>query len=243
MNRTAILTLSLLLAAGAAQADEPHVTTIPDGVEPAPPGEAPGGNGVACDVLIRYDDGTDDTPGSGYTLGGPVPPPQRLGIIAQAPPGGTWQIQSVGFFSEFWVIPGNVNVEVASVSMPGTVATETIYVDSAGIWETAINSPLCVGPDEEFSVMLCPDVGTWGVTGEDLSAPDGRSYYSSAACSPDNLLDNGNTDLMIWACVTPCYEPAVIQEIPTVDRRGLLVLGLLLAAMGAGWLYVRRRAA
>jgi len=235
MKRRAILGVSILLVATVALAAEPHVSTIPDGMAPAAPGGAPGGNGVPCDVLIRYDDGTDDQVGSGYTLG----IGQRLGIIAQAPSTGAaaWRVQSAGFFSEFWVTPGDVDVQVTSIADSGNTTTETLFVDSAGTWEIAFSAPIQVAPGEEFAVMLCGGPGTHGVTGEDTSSPDGRSYFSSVACSPDSVVGGGTVDLMIWACVTPVS----IQEIPTLGGWGLGLLGLVLAGLGAFWVASRRR--
>jgi len=51
--------------AGAVSAD-PGRTDLPEGGVIVPPGE--GDPRVPCDMLIRYDDGTDDSPGSGPTL-------------------------------------------------------------------------------------------------------------------------------------------------------------------------------
>lgn len=235
MRRLAILGGSILLVASAALAAEPHVSTIPDGMLPAAPGGAPGGNGVPCDVLIRYDDGTDDQVGSGFTLG----IGQRLGIIAQAPSSGAaaWRVQSAGFFSEFWLTPGDVDVQITSIADSGNTTTETLFVDSAGTWEIAFSAPIQVAPGEEFAVMLCGGPDTHGVTGEDFSSPDGRSYFSGAACSPDSVVGNGDADLMIWACVTPVS----IQEIPALGTWGLGILGLVLAGLGAFWVATRRR--
>lgn len=241
MKRLAILGGSILLVTTAALAAEPHVTTIPDGVEPAPPSGAPGGGGVPCDYLIRYDDGTDDSPGSGLTLGGPGGINQRIGIVAQAPPadpGGSWQVQSVGFFSQFWLTPGNVNIEVTSVGDPANTTTETIFVSGPGVWETALSDPIVVAPEAEFSLMLCTSGdGTHGVTGEDTSSPDLRSYWSGSSCTTEN--PDEDEDLMIWACVR-YVQGSPLVEVPTLGIAGLAVLGLLLAGL-AFWIFSRRK--
>jgi hypothetical protein len=239
MVRVRLACCLLALAAGPLLAQGAHVTPIPEGVLPATPG---GGGGVPCDVLIRYDDGSDDQIGSGLTLGGPPGFSQRLGIVAQAPAGGSWQVQSVGFFSEFWVTAGNVNIEVTSVSTPALTTSQPLFVDAAGDHEAALTDPICIPGGEEFSVMLCPDDGTWGVTGEDTSAPDSRSFFSQASCTPETPIDEPPVDLMIWACVTACPGQNQLLEVPTLGTKGLVVLGLLMAAVGAFWVFARRNA-
>lgn len=238
MNRVSALCFALLLAAAPALAAGPHVSTLPEGAASAGP-DGRGPAQVPCDVLIRYDDGTDDQIGSGWTLG----LGQRLGIVAQAPgaaPGATWMVQSVGFHAEFWVVPGDVNVQVTSVPNPANATGETLYVDSGGDWEVALTDPIVVAPGEEFAVMLCGGEGTWGVTGEDTASPDGRSYYSGVACSPDTAYDPP-VDLMIWACVS--YLPPTTQAIPTLGVGGIAALTLLLAGAGVFWMLRRRRTA
>ena len=203
------LGLCLLLLVGglvtAAWAIDPQVTDIPIGQDPAPPDD--GQSQVPCDILLRYDDGIDDMPGGGYTLGGPSEPFQYLGIIATPPAGASYEVQSASFWSEFWVTPGNVNITVAEVANPANTTTATVYVDNGGTWEVAFDQPICVNGD--FSVMLCPDPFVWGVAGEDFTAPiDNRSYWTSSpdGCTPVNNLSG--LDLTIWACVTPCGATA-----------------------------------
>src|SRR5262245_10356284 len=121
--KTVLLALCLCCLAAvfavAAQADTPQLTPIPPGIIPATPTQPL----IPCDVLLRYDDGSDDTPGSGYTLGGPSAPFQFLGIIATVPAGQSYRVQGAGFFSEFWVIPGVVHVTVTEVGNPANTAT------------------------------------------------------------------------------------------------------------------------
>lgn len=198
-----IVPLVLFLAGTvtAAFAAEPHVTIIPEDVDPAPPFD--GNLQIPCDILLRYDDGMDDTPGYGYTLGGPSPPYQYLGIIATPPGDMAYEVQSAGFWSEFWVTPGTVNITVIEISNPANTTSVGLYVNSGGVWEVAFTTPITVGPASDFAVMLCPDPGVWGVSGEDLTNPQGRSYFSSSddGCYPTNQF--GAENLMIWTCVTP----------------------------------------
>jgi hypothetical protein len=205
MRKLLLATLIVLLGGGLVSvvfASEPHVTDMPAGTEPAPPDD--GQSQVPCDILLRYDDGEDDSPGSGYTLGGPGTPQQNLGIIATPPAGALYEVQSAAFWSEFWVTPGNVHVVVTEVDNPTNTTEAVIYVDNGGTWEVAFDNPICV--DSDFSVMLCPEPQVWGVAGEDLDPPiDGRSYWEyqePSTCSPVNNFTN--VDLTIWACVTPC---------------------------------------
>ncbi len=196
-----ILTL-LLFVAGGAMAEDPHVTIIPDGVESAPPFD--GSLQIPCDILLRYDDGIDNTPGSGYTLGGPSAPYQYLGIIATPPSDYDYEVQSAGFWSEFWVTPGNVNFTIIEISDPSNTTTASLFVNDGGTWEIEFDTPITVGPGSDFAIMLCPDPGVWGVGGEDTTAPlYDRSYFSSSTdgCYPTNPLAGVN--MMIWACVTP----------------------------------------
>ncbi len=238
MSRLRTVSCAFILLATPVLGAGPQVTLIPEGVSSA----SPIGNGpaqVPCEVLIRYDDGSDDQIGSGYTLGFG----QRLGIVAQAPaaaPGVSWRVQSVGFYSEFWLTPGDVDVEVTSVADSTNTTSETLFVDSGGNWEVALTAPIVVAPEEEFAVMLCGGAGTWGVTGEDTSAPDGRSYFSGTSCAPDTQLDPP-VDLMIWACVS--YVPPTTQEIPTLGIAGLVVLAILLAGFAVFRVLLRRRSA
>jgi hypothetical protein len=204
-----VFPLLILMGGLFVTAQAEHVTIIPEGMESAAPD--PGVLPIPCDVLLRYDDGTDDTPGSGSTLGGPSAPYQYLGIIATPPADVSYEVQSAAFWSEFWVTAGVVNVEVFEVSDPTNATSAMITVNAGGTWEVEFDTPICVGPGSDFAVMLCPNPGVWGVTGEDLSAPDGRSYWSNSTqgCFPTTQFTG--QDLLIWACVTPC-EPTPTEE-------------------------------
>ena len=182
-------------------------TTIPDGITPAVPATE---GTVPCDVLLRYDDGTDDSPGSSPTLGyysGTLH--QFLGVVFTPPNGGDYEVQSASWFSDFWVLPGMVDVTVSEMGNPGNSATASISVGDGGTWEVAFDPPVCIPAGSDYSVMVCPRLGVFGVVGEDLSAPDSRSYWTPDDCAPLNL-STGN-DYMIWSCVTSC-GPTPVEE-------------------------------
>lgn len=227
----------LVLAAVPMLAATPHVTTIPPGAESVSPErllmQEP------CEVTIRYDDGTDDLPDGGSSLGGG----QRLGIIAQAPtadPGYVWEIYGVRFYAEFWLTPGDLDIQLASISDPSNTTTETVSVTGGGTWEFEMTNPLLVGSQEEFSVMLCPLGATEGVTGEDTSSPDGRSYWSGSGCKPDRTDFDSPRDLMIWVCAR--QVGAQETAVPATGGVSLAVLALLVAGLGAYWALGRRGA-
>ncbi|MEZ4650403.1 MAG: hypothetical protein R3E97_16770 [Candidatus Eisenbacteria bacterium] len=209
MKKTVLILSALLFTAGStvtALAEER--TTIPDGVNPAVPS---GEGNVPCDTLLRYDDGSDDTPGSGPTLGyysGNLH--QFLGVVFTPPSGGDYEVQSASWFSDFWVLPGTVDVTVSEMGNPSNSTTASIAVNDGGTWEVAFETPICVPAGSDYVVMVCPRVGCFGVVGEDLAAPDGRSYWSAAECAPVNA--SGGNDYMIWSCVTPCGPTPIENE-------------------------------
>lgn len=195
-------------AVSAQAVDQQQFTPIPDGVIPAVP--SPEG-GVPCDILVRYDDGGDDSPGSGPTLGyysGQLH--QFLGIRSTAPAGGSFEIQSAGWFSDFWVLPGMVDVTVTEIGNAANTATASINVTDGGTFEVVFDTPICVPGGADYSIMICPRVGVFGVVGEDLSSPDGRSYWSPDPC---DLVNNTTfQDYMIWSCVTACGATPTIES-------------------------------
>lgn len=207
--KRSLLMLSALAFLGSvamtAHAEERY--NIPDGITPAVPGTE--GN-VPCDILVRYDDGTDDTNGSGPTLGyysGNLH--QFLGVVSTHPGGTDYEVQSASWFSDFWVLPGMVDVTVSEMGNPSNSATASINVNDGGTWEVAFDSPVCIPAGSDYVVMICPRVGVFGVVGEDLSAPDGRSYFTANDCGPEN--QTTVNDYMIWSCVTPCGPTPVEQ--------------------------------
>src|SRR5512141_2035461 len=60
-----------------------HITIAPNGVDIVPPGQ---GGRVPCDIQLRYDDGIDDTPGSGPTLGWYAPGQYQFLGVRFTPP-------------------------------------------------------------------------------------------------------------------------------------------------------------
>ena len=180
----------------------PHMTRIPEGQFPA---EQIKGT-VACDSLLRYDDGTDDRPGSGYTLGWFEPTQyQYLGVRFTPPATGSdYQVQSASFLAEFWIRPGPIEVHAQQLDDPTNQTVASVNVTDGGIWEVEFATPICIPGGKEYVIMLCatPD-GGFGVTGEDTSAPDGRSTWSfNGPCAIAGAFPDD--DLMIWSCVTEC---------------------------------------
>ena len=175
--------------------------TLPPGGEIVPPGD--GGPRVPCDITIRYDDGSDDSPGSGPTLGywGGTDH-QFLGVVSTAPAGGNFEVQSASWYSDFWVWPGMVDVTVYEMANPTNTTTETVNVTGGGTWEVEFLTPICVPGGTDYVVMLCPQPGVWGVVGDDYAGPDNRSYWTPSTSDPVN--NSGAVDYMIWSCVTPC---------------------------------------
>lgn len=201
---------AVLLSVTAAYAEQ-HITDIPDGVTPAVPGAE---TEVPCDIELRYDDGSDDTPGSGPTWGGPTPGDQWwIGVLFTPPADQSYEVQSVTWFSDFWVWPGNVNIRAYEVSNPSNETFGVVNVTDGGTWELEFAEPICVGPGSDYVIMGCPDVNVWGVIGQDTSGSDNRSSQVNENavpdCSPD-AFDLG--DYMMWSCVTPC-GPTPVEEV------------------------------
>jgi hypothetical protein len=203
-----VLSAFALVGGVATMAAAAHITEIPEGQIPAVPGDE---GTVPCDILLRYDDGTDDTPGFGYTLGyysGSLH--QFLGVVFTTPGGGDHEVQSASFFSEFWVLPGMVDIEATEVANPSNTTTASVNVTGGGTWEVAFDTPICIPAGGDYAIMVCPRPGVFGVSGEDTSGPSGRSYFSDGACDPVNPFTA--EDLMIWSCVTPCGGTPVLES-------------------------------
>ncbi len=205
MNRLLLGAIGIILTAGlatGASAADP-TTLIPDGMESAPPDD--GVRDVECDLEIRYDDNEDDSQGSGSTLGGPAAPYWYLGVRYTPPADQGYLVQSAGFWSEFWVTNGNVTFRCYEISNPANETFETVFVNAAGTWEIDFTDPICVGAGSDYGIVLCPDPGVWGVTGEDTDPPyDARSYQNNTDVGDCELINVTGSDLLIWSCVTPC---------------------------------------
>ncbi|MCA9727281.1 MAG: hypothetical protein KC729_06325, partial [Candidatus Eisenbacteria bacterium] len=191
MRALRIFAATLFLAGlglGMAHAADP-ITVIPDGVTPATPGDRGG-----CDIMIDYSDGTDDTPGSGWTLGGPAAPYWYLGVDHTPPAGGSYEVLSVGFFSEFWVTGGNVTVHVYEKSNPANATDASINMTTGGTYEVTFAEPICV--EGTYGITFCPSPGVWGVLGEDTSAPqdpvDYQNNTDAGGCENINLRSDGD---------------------------------------------------
>ncbi len=179
-----------------------HITIAPEGTDIVPPGQ---GGRVPCDVTLRYDDGIDDTPGSGPTLGWYTGTNyQFLGVRFTPAADQSYMVQSASWYSDFWVLPGNVDVEAQEWGNPSNATSATINVTAGGTWEVEFATPICIPRGGEYVIMLCPQRNVFGVVGQDLSAPDGRSYWTPdpGGCTPQN--QSTGDDYMIWSCVTPC---------------------------------------
>jgi hypothetical protein len=197
----AALMVTACFGALATVATAEHYTVAPQGVDIVPPG--PGGR-VPCDIQLRYDDGVDDTPGSGPTLGWYTSTNYQFLGVRFTPPGDqTYKVQSASWYSDFWVLPGNVDVEVSQWDDPSNTTTATINVTAGGTWEVEFASPICIPQGRDYVVMICPQQNVFGVVGQDLSGSDMRSYWvaNPNGCVPQNQTTD---DYMIWSCVTPC---------------------------------------
>jgi hypothetical protein len=192
--------VSLLAAVSTAAGAAPHVSRRPDVATPKAGDPAP----VPCTIPLRYDDGTDDRPGEGYTLGWYSPTDfQFLGVRFTLPNGADYEIESASFFAEFWIRPGTIDVHALQLDDPSNSTVASIFVDGSGVWSVSFPQPICIQGGKEYAIMLCstPDEGQ-GVTGEDVSNLDDRSAYSFQGCDPTIPLTD--VDLMIWSCVREC---------------------------------------
>jgi hypothetical protein len=150
---------------------------------------------------------TDTAPGSGWTLG----LGQQLGINCA----GAGCISAVGFYVEFTVTPGELDiviydngVEVSRTTVPpGGVAPGVNEFDIADV---NIAGDACI--------MLCPDANYWSVTGEDYASPPyGNSYFSNNCTCQNAFTDN---NLTIWAtlCSPTATESSSWGSVKTLYR-------------------------
>jgi hypothetical protein len=134
---------------------------------------------------------SDDQPGSGWTLGFG----QQLGIRCASP----GAILSVGFFVEFMVTPGTVDIVIYDNGVE--VSRTNVAVAAAGDHQFDIPD-VPIGGDA--CIMLCGVGGFHCVTGEDYTSPPyGDSFFSNNCTCQTAFTDN---NLVIYAAtgeVTP----------------------------------------
>lgn len=203
MRRILLFGLALALA-GPVMAQGPDTPNF--GLPEADPGMPVGQD---CDILISYNDGTDDFPSQGWTLGGPVAPYWYLGVRF-TPPAGNYLVQKTLFWSEFWVTPGNVTVRCYELDNPTNETSEVVLINAEGNYDVTFTNPICV--DSDYGIVLCPDPGVWGVLGEDNSNIQGRSYQNNTDTGGCELINiRSDAELLIDSCVTPC-EPTPTEQ-------------------------------
>lgn len=167
----ALITLALAVSPGLA--DEPHYTNGPPGSQtPQGPREN------TCQYGFQ-----DDMTSSGSTLG----LGQQLGIWCEAP----GIIDKVGFYCEFIVTPGQLEITIYD---DGVLAGTETVTPMEGLNEFDIADVTILG---DACIMLCEVGNFWAVTGEDLTnAPFAHTYWSNS-CECTNEFTNQN--LWIWA--------------------------------------------
>jgi hypothetical protein len=127
----------------------------------------------------------DDQSGSGYSLYYN----QQLGITCPGP----MCITEVGFWAEFVVVPGELDVVIYD---DGVEVSRTTVVAGEGENQFDIDDVTIEGA--EACVMLCPTTFN-GVSGEDATNGPFANCYWSSVCECSNEFSNVN--LMIWAYV------------------------------------------
>ena len=131
----------------------------------------------------------DDGVGWGYTLG----LGQQLGI--ECPEAGC--IDRVGFWVEFLVVPGELDIVVYD---DGVEVSRTTLANGAVVEGTNEFDIDDVNIDGSACVMLCAvdDVaGYWSVTGEDQTNGPFEHCYYSGTCTCENV--DQYTNYTIWA--------------------------------------------
>lgn len=188
--KTLLATVCILaVAAGAAYAEDPHMSFGPSGDI---------WYGGQRDEVCQYGF-QDDFPGSGWTLG----LGQQLGI--ECPAAGC--ITAVGFYVDFTVIDGELDIVIYD---DGTEVSRTTLAPGAvvqGENEFDIDDVNIAG---SACIMLCAvndTNGFWAVTGEDYTnGPFGSTFFSNT-CTCENAFTDNN--LTIWAVLcgaTPTDE-------------------------------------
>ncbi len=176
-----LVTLAMLAAAVGSAVAEPHQSFGPVG----DPWQATVREDV-CQYGFQ-----DDLPGQGWTLG----LGQQLGIHCVGP----MTITRVGFYVEFLVTPGAVDIVIrdGGVEVQRTAVNPVEGQNEFDIPDIAVADPC---------IMLCPQGDFWSVTGEDTTnGPFGHTYWSNSCECTNEFTDN---NLTIWAV----YDGAVPAE-------------------------------
>jgi hypothetical protein len=193
------LAAASLGSATAALAAEPYLSRRSEEQVPKPVHQGVG----SCDEVLRYDDGTDDQLNVGFSLFADPTLHQFLSVRFTAPAGADTKVEGAEFFSEFWNRAGDVQVHARQLDDPSNATEASVFVDAAGTWSVTFATPICVPAGRDYMIALCVEPGGGdGVTGEDDSSPDGRSYWSTSDCGPVNRIDS--IDLLIWSCIGNC---------------------------------------
>jgi len=194
-----IAIVCLMLAAGPAFAE--HITEGPAG----DPIQLPMDREDYCQYGFQ-----DDGVSGGSTLG----LGQQLGIECAAP----GCITAVGFFVEFLVTPGELDivirddgVEVSRTTIPAGGVVEG--VNEFDIEDVNIAGDACI--------MLCAvddNNGYWSVTGEDMTnGPFGNTFWSNSCECTNEFVDY---NLTIWAviCGATATEETTFGQIRALYR-------------------------
>lgn len=191
---TAFLALVSLLTQGTALADGP-LLTYKDG-----PVETPQAVQPSCSGTDLCQHGFIDTfLGIGFALNAS----QQLGISCAAPFAGA-QITNVGFFSEFWITPGDLDIVIYDAASTEELSRTTVSIAGGSLVEYEF--PVTPTTVTNACVMLCPLGDTDGVTGEDSTTFPYEDTWFSSTCFCSSVLSTH--DLTIWAC----WEAAVPVE-------------------------------
>ena len=185
MKHLLVFAAVLSLMAGTAVAEGPDVT-YGEGVDPV----------ILADRESTCQYGFQDyLQNQGSTLDAN----QQLGIFCPSP----GAITEVGFFAEFIVIGGPMDIVVYDDGVE--VLREQVNVTSPGVNVYDVADVAIVG---DACIMLCPLGSTWLVTGEDTnSAPYGSTYWSNA-CECTTPFTSQN--LTIWA---ETGEPTPVKSV------------------------------
>lgn len=164
---------------------------------------ASGRDRIPCDVEIRYDDGTDETPGSAPALFWlDSQTYQALSVRFSTPNDVDHIVESAFWLSPAWDQAGWVDVVAYEVALQSNATQDSIWIDGPGTWGLEFSRPIIIPSGTDYMVKLCPRLGAAGLILDDSTEPDWRSAYGLDAglCDPNMTLDY---DLAVWSCVEP----------------------------------------